>query len=484
MTGNRGSGMMRALLPGALAALLLAGPARAAFEDIGAGARPIGMGSVFTAIADDANTVHYNPAGLGQLRHPQMTAGYGRLYLGLTDGSNLGSGLLGVTLPIKDGRWGTVGVGALNLQLVGAYSENTWSVAYGKEVAPALFAGAAVKSLQRGYGTDAYTANDPLFRQHGKSAQAASMDLGLLYRWDKHYVLAASVKDVNNPDVGLGTADKVPPAWKAGFAYYQRAFVVSAEATRRDRDSGMALGGERWFMKHLVAGRMGFDFGSRNRRNLGLGASVRMGNAQIDYSFLLPLTGITDTNGSHRVSLTVRFGKVEAGPIALLEQEEILGEGGASSAEVEALRRDLDRFQQEALSYQRDTDRIQARIVELEAQIRGVRGGAAPKAAPAPKAVPAEGAEIKTKIDQLEQELQRQRGELEQRQKAGPAAPAALQTPFKRPGVYTVLEGDTLQSIAEKTTGDATRWAQIYTANKDRIKRGGVVTPGQVLIIP
>ena len=78
-------------------------PVFAAFENIGAGARPIAMGNAFSAVADDANTIYYNPAGLGRLKHPQLTAGYGRLYLGLTDGSNIGSGFIGATTPLHDG---------------------------------------------------------------------------------------------------------------------------------------------------------------------------------------------------------------------------------------------------------------------------------------------------------------------------------------------------------------------------------------------
>jgi hypothetical protein len=41
---------------------------------VGGGARPIGMGRAFGAVADDADAIFINPAGLGQMKRPQATA--------------------------------------------------------------------------------------------------------------------------------------------------------------------------------------------------------------------------------------------------------------------------------------------------------------------------------------------------------------------------------------------------------------------------
>ena len=66
-------------LAGSLAFLVAVGPARAAFEETGAGARAPGLGDAFTALADDAYATHYNPAGLAQLERPQFAAAYSKL---------------------------------------------------------------------------------------------------------------------------------------------------------------------------------------------------------------------------------------------------------------------------------------------------------------------------------------------------------------------------------------------------------------------
>jgi len=62
-----------------LALLVLGFPqsAQATFmETIGIGARPQGMGSAFTAVADDVFAIYYNPAGLSQLERHSLTVGY------------------------------------------------------------------------------------------------------------------------------------------------------------------------------------------------------------------------------------------------------------------------------------------------------------------------------------------------------------------------------------------------------------------------
>lgn len=43
---------------------------RNSFSPIGAGARGVGMGGAFIAVADDGSAATFNPAGLAQLRAP------------------------------------------------------------------------------------------------------------------------------------------------------------------------------------------------------------------------------------------------------------------------------------------------------------------------------------------------------------------------------------------------------------------------------
>jgi nucleoid-associated protein YgaU len=49
---------------------------------------------------------------------------------------------------------------------------------------------------------------------------------------------------------------------------------------------------------------------------------------------------------------------------------------------------------------------------------------------------------------------------------------------------YTVKKGDSLSLIAKQVYGDASKWKQIYEANKDQIKNPDLIYPDQVLEIP
>jgi nucleoid-associated protein YgaU len=49
---------------------------------------------------------------------------------------------------------------------------------------------------------------------------------------------------------------------------------------------------------------------------------------------------------------------------------------------------------------------------------------------------------------------------------------------------YTVVKGDSLSKIAKREYGDASKWRQIYQANRDVIDNPDLIEPGQDLIIP
>lgn len=66
-----------------------------------------------------------------------------------------------------------------------------------------------------------------------------------------------------------------------------------------------------------------------------------------------------------------------------------------------------------------------------------------------------------------------------------PTAPTApTYTPPGQGGYYTVRSGDTLSAIAGNLMGDASRWREIYDANRNRIRNPNMLQVGWVLRIP
>lgn len=128
------------------------------FEFAAAG-RGAGMGSAYTALADDVSSVYYNPAGLGLVRGNQLALMHSSLYGGAT---------LDYLAFARQGRFGGLGAQLLQLGVGGLqgrdelnnqtggfeYSERAISIAYGTRrfLDGRLALGLSAKTLRRSLG--------------------------------------------------------------------------------------------------------------------------------------------------------------------------------------------------------------------------------------------------------------------------------------------------------------------------------------------
>ncbi|HBA60649.1 MAG TPA: hypothetical protein DCZ92_07490 [Elusimicrobia bacterium] len=333
-TAKTGTSLPAALLCVLLASSFCATRASAAFEDLGAGARGPGMGNAMVAVADDVYAAHYNPAGLGTLTRPQFTAAYTQYYAGLTDGSNLGTSLLGYAHPLGDGKRGTLAAAFNSFTLDGGlYRENTLYLSYGRlaysRPGGDLYLGGTMKYLYSSFGNFAESANatngvmttnqsDPLLGG-GSSHKAFDTDLGVLYSFLTHYQAGLQLTHVNRPNMafGSGDSDRLPLGVKLGLNYKSLISNLVAQAETRSAPDGSAdnrltVAAERWFPKTFVGDfgvRGGIGVGSREYKNISAGLSYRNRRMQLDYGFSLPLGTIASTSGNHRMALTFHFGK-------------------------------------------------------------------------------------------------------------------------------------------------------------------------------
>ncbi len=325
---------------GALAGLLLAalcpGRAAAAFSDTGAGARAPGMGNAFVAVADDVYSLHYNPAGLGLLDRPELAASYTKHLVGLSDGSDMGMSFLGYAYPLKAGH-GTVAASWRQFNLdSGLYQEQIFGLSYGnallKNFGPGdLYGGVSLKNLNRSFGSTPEAGNalnglthtglaDPVLAGK-RSLNAPDIDLGLLYRLQKHYAAGLSLTHVTRPNVAFSGSDSdpLPLGVKLGFNY--RSLLSNAGVqyeTQRSpvgaQDHRFVIAAERW-LPWLFVGNVGargaLTIGSRNYKLLTMGLSYRGGRFGVDYGFSIPLNSVADTAGTHRLGFSIRFGSLQ-----------------------------------------------------------------------------------------------------------------------------------------------------------------------------
>lgn len=306
-----------------------------AFDESPVGARPAALGGAFTGLADDVHSLYYNPAGLGTLYRPEVTAYYARLYPGLSDQTHTAQTFIGAALPLPaDRRWGGLGIGYQEFRVDSLFKERTTTLAYGKSLMEKRMSlGVGLKMLDRSYGENADTANafsganpgnrtgaqDPVFL-NGHSKTALGVDLGALYTILPDIRLGLSLLNANRPDLGLVSDDRLPMITRLGAVYDKKLLKVTADLTHRtfltgQADTRLQLGGERlWAFKRygMLAVRGGAGVGGRDYRQVNVGAGYEVNGVVLDYVFTLPLGAADETGNLHNISLSYKFGRAPA----------------------------------------------------------------------------------------------------------------------------------------------------------------------------
>ena len=125
----------------------------------------------------------------------------------------------------------------------------------------------------------------------------------------------------------------------------------------------------------------------------------------------------------------------------------------------------------DAAKHQASLEAARRQAAEAKARAAEEKVKAAEKAA----------AEAKAQAAQLERE--KKLAEMAARQEES-LAKLRRQAEERKPRVYVVKSGDSLSKIAKEVLGDASRWPEIFEANKDQIKDPNLIHPGQELKMP
>jgi hypothetical protein len=271
------------------------------FLDMDPGARPTGMGSAFTALADDGNAVLFNPAGLANmgLNKVEATGSYG--FLSQDQFNNF----LGISQQLPGNHYIGFDVLEYGVGNIAGTDQNGVPTSNLKDVELA-FAGAFAHEFD--YHFKAGISMSFLYQDLANvSARGfGGADLGILYVPSVMYdfSLGASIRHLGgfltwdsgstqtlSPDLRLGACLKL----------FDQFLTLAYDAERSFQNGAVFIhhaGGEVWIEK-AVALRGGVDNG-----NPTMGASARYQNYGVDYSYEFELDGLGD---SQRVSLDLFF---------------------------------------------------------------------------------------------------------------------------------------------------------------------------------
>lgn len=336
---------MKKRLISALSAYLAVFPVHAAAENPGTtaapvlqlplGARAYSMGGAFTAVADDISTLHYNPAGLSNLNHRELTL----MYLRGLDGQNLeyiaggtplafsgliGEGYASLASSLLFSQNGAIEVNTLNADGSLAGSESlsaggdlVFTLGYSERAGDMEFQykgrGMSVEHL---VGVSGKIIRSTLAQRYSATALAA--DLGYhVQSPEAGFKLGVSALNLGTSMKFVEEADPLPLTLRAGMAYLPRlageAALTDAQTVLFAADVDYLTEEKQW---HLNAGveyspvknysaRLGYQF-NRDVSGLTFGFGGDFKSLRLAYAWGMQ-SALSDV---HRFSITYRFGHV------------------------------------------------------------------------------------------------------------------------------------------------------------------------------
>jgi long-subunit fatty acid transport protein len=282
------------------------------FVDIGYGARPMGMGGAYVALADDANSIAWNPAGLINLQSKQATfmyanqmslvpyyfAAYGQKFAGTQAHSeaiiHTGDDVLSETTVL----------------LAYAYSAQ-------KLLLPPfdrLQAGLCLKLRRVSFGNNSDGGEE---RSQG-SGSGVGLDLGVQWQATDKFTLGFALYDLlnnvsyDNKGTGKKYSEAVPTQLTIGVATRPSANVVVAldlkKSLYQDSEDALHFGIERTYLNFLAL-RAGFSqtLDPEPQRNFPVGFGIKYSLASgtaLRLGFAYLFQGL---NNTPRFSTTVLF---------------------------------------------------------------------------------------------------------------------------------------------------------------------------------
>ena len=298
------------------------------FIALGVGARALGMGGAFAALANDVTAGYWNPAGLARIDYPQfilmhdaefgglVNNDYGAVVIPVGEKTSLGLSAIRVGVDdIADTRNAGVDAGGnltyditqftrVDPSRVTYFNAADWAVyfSYARRQSETFSWGASVKLIRRDLAE--------------YSAMGIGFDVGLWYSPLENLALGANIQDVTTTLVAWSTGrnELISPTVKLGSAYFldapggRIAPALDADIRFENRRTASEAhigalsidmhGGLEYAFHDLVALRVGYS----DVKQLTLGAGVHFPKLNIDYSFAR-FGGADQLDNTHRISI-------------------------------------------------------------------------------------------------------------------------------------------------------------------------------------
>ncbi|MEE3258280.1 MAG: PorV/PorQ family protein [Candidatus Latescibacterota bacterium] len=284
----------------------------AAFLETGLGTRGLGMGT-FVAIAADASSPYWNPAGLARLRGKALQTSLQSLSqdrlqnsasfaLNLRGDMGFGFAWSRASVDKIDGR-------TASGQYTGPIEDgaNAFTVAVGRTLGPRLSIGFAMKFFDQ-------TIDLPF--SPAATANGSGFDLGAQFHLAEHTYLGAAIRNLGAKldwkvrlanEQSSATEDPLPRALVFGAAHRPFAALLLAAELRSDTEQNAHLGAE-WRISPLLTVRGGLQrLGAADGNLLSAGLTLRpmrVETLQFHYAYLAdPL----EVGGRTTVGLALAF---------------------------------------------------------------------------------------------------------------------------------------------------------------------------------
>ncbi len=461
-----------------LGIFFLAAAKARAVSSVPESARPYGLGNAFCAIANDYNAVIFNPAGLDNLEHVELSGNAGRYIASANTPQN--EIHIGGALPLryyneswKGGagfllhRSGQTGNGAVTNLGVSWGGKLTWVMPrrlVSVSVPDQLLTGMSFRIREVQHSGAANRA----------SSLGLSLDMGWMYQFydkaktNRGWTVAMTIQEMNSSSVSGPVLMRLGVAWKNPYS------LLALDIGVQDGVSRLYPGVELSFFRRLFLLRFGSGEIDGQPRQLVAGIGTVLPPIQLDFAYGVNTSDASKSNDRILVSFIYRFDAPFLSQYIYNERLERITEleqmVNNLEAKKETLAAAVKDYKELYKNMENDMDREDARTKELRQRLKVFEDEIAAK---------------NKEKNALEKEIETLRKIKRDRSSQEIKPTFAVREPGSPGGSHKhkVKIGDSLRGLAEQYYGDPNKWQVIYDANENKVIRG-VPKEGEVLTIP